>query len=269
MYFVWSLQVQASRQFEPTVMSYQISANNIYTASGRKAASRSGLYHNTNAFRIAGLIPQSLQPQTPVTVTSVGWCHKSGECATSCARTMSLLLQSRDLGRRAARFVRSALTVATQNDGDFVEVILLYTSFRALLSAHTKISTENVFETGERFPNSREFLYANLGSYVALYRPRMLRRQTSSTAIHHLNICLWYRENLNKTIHVYMTLSHGRSSTSKERTTFCTRHEWELHPWAEALGSVTGGTMIATSSWRLLCQSTRYLQLVSTWLWDV
>lgn len=142
-------------------MSHQISANNIYTASGRKAASRSGLYHNTNIFRIAGLMPQSLQPQTPVTVATVGWCHKSGERATSCARTMSLLLQSRDLGRRAARFVRSALTVATQNDGDFVEVILLYTSFRALLSAHTEISTENVLETGERFPNSREFLYAN------------------------------------------------------------------------------------------------------------
>jgi hypothetical protein len=35
---------------------------------------------------IAGLIPLSLQLQAQVRVGSLGWCHKSGECAKSCAR---------------------------------------------------------------------------------------------------------------------------------------------------------------------------------------
>jgi hypothetical protein len=37
-------------------------------------------------------------------------------------------LLSRDCGRMAVRFVRLALKVAMQNDGDFVGVILLYVS---------------------------------------------------------------------------------------------------------------------------------------------
>jgi hypothetical protein len=35
---------------------------------------------------IAGLIPQSLQLQAYVWLASLGWCHKSSECARSCAR---------------------------------------------------------------------------------------------------------------------------------------------------------------------------------------
>jgi len=35
---------------------------------------------------IAVLTPQSLQLQKQVKLMSLGWCHKSGQCAKSCAR---------------------------------------------------------------------------------------------------------------------------------------------------------------------------------------
>jgi len=35
---------------------------------------------------IAGLIPQILHLQTQVTLASLSWCHKSGECTNWCAR---------------------------------------------------------------------------------------------------------------------------------------------------------------------------------------
>jgi len=35
---------------------------------------------------IAGLFPQRFQRQAQVTLASLGWCHKSGGCAESCAR---------------------------------------------------------------------------------------------------------------------------------------------------------------------------------------
>jgi hypothetical protein len=91
---------------------------------------------------IPGLIPQSLQLQPQVTLASLGWGHRWGECAQSHARrsvcfcnqsgggaSIRLLtwqLQSCDWGRRTVRFVRLALRVVKQNDGDFVDVILLY-----------------------------------------------------------------------------------------------------------------------------------------------
>jgi hypothetical protein len=39
-----------------------------------------------NADIISGLIPQSLQLQAQATLASLSWCHKSGQCAKSCAR---------------------------------------------------------------------------------------------------------------------------------------------------------------------------------------
>jgi len=36
-------------------------------------------------FGIAGLIPQSLELRGHLNLTSLGWCHKSGECANSYA----------------------------------------------------------------------------------------------------------------------------------------------------------------------------------------
>jgi len=35
---------------------------------------------------MAGLISQSLLPKTQATSANLAWCHKSGECAKSCAR---------------------------------------------------------------------------------------------------------------------------------------------------------------------------------------
>lgn len=90
---------------------------------------------------ITGLIPQSFQPLTQVKIAILSWYHNSGECAISCARMSvcfcsqsvggaSILLlthhlQSCDWSRSAVRFVRLALNVFMQNDGDFVYVILL------------------------------------------------------------------------------------------------------------------------------------------------
>jgi hypothetical protein len=89
-------------------------------------------------------------------LASLGWCHKSGECANSYARrslclcnwrvrgaSVNLLtqqLQSCDWGKGAVRFVRITLKVATQNDGDFVDVILLY-----LLHRYTNRWTATVY----------------------------------------------------------------------------------------------------------------------------
>jgi len=43
-------------------------------------------YHITQSFSKAGLIPQRLQLQAQVTLASLDWYHKLGECAKSCAR---------------------------------------------------------------------------------------------------------------------------------------------------------------------------------------
>jgi len=42
-------------------------------------------YGSVNSSRMGGLIPHSLQLQTLVTLTSLGWCYKTGECANTCA----------------------------------------------------------------------------------------------------------------------------------------------------------------------------------------
>jgi len=89
---------------------------------------------------IAGVIPQSLQPQTQVTLASLALCPELGVCAKSCARRsvcfcsqsdggasiglLTLQLQSCDWGKMAARFVRLALKV----DMGFVGIILSYTA---------------------------------------------------------------------------------------------------------------------------------------------
>jgi len=41
--------------------------------------------HQSYEVCIAGLIPQSPQLQEQVRSESLSWCHKSGECAKSCA----------------------------------------------------------------------------------------------------------------------------------------------------------------------------------------
>jgi len=80
------------------------------------------------------------------TLASLGWCHKSGECANLYARRSLCLcswrgggardnlltqqLQSCDWGKEAVRLVRFTLKVAMQNDGDFMDVILLYLLYR-------------------------------------------------------------------------------------------------------------------------------------------
>jgi len=43
---------------------------------------------------VAVLIPQSLQLRTQVTLTSLGWCHKSGECWKRACRSVCFCNQS-------------------------------------------------------------------------------------------------------------------------------------------------------------------------------
>jgi len=38
------------------------------------------------AVSISGLITQNLHLQAQITLASLSWCHKSGQCANSCAR---------------------------------------------------------------------------------------------------------------------------------------------------------------------------------------
>ena len=54
---------------------------------------------------------------------SVCLCTQSGGGASN--RLLMQQLQSCDWGRRTVRYVRLALKVVRQNDGDFLEVILL------------------------------------------------------------------------------------------------------------------------------------------------
>ena len=87
-------------------------------------------------------IPRSLQPQAQVSLERLGWCHKSVECAKSCARRSVCFcsqsvgstndpvpmqqLQSSDWGGMTVRLVRLALKVVMHNYGDLVDVIVLY-----------------------------------------------------------------------------------------------------------------------------------------------
>jgi hypothetical protein len=103
---------------------------------------------------IAWLIRQRLQLQAQVTFASLGRCHKSGKYAKSCARRsvrfwnhgavdvplfgcLRTSLQSRDWNRRSERFVRLALKVIKENDGNFVDVIVLYTGQTTKHNFHT------------------------------------------------------------------------------------------------------------------------------------
>ena len=54
---------------------------------------------------------------------SVDLSVPSGEGVST--RLLTYCLQSRDLGRRILRFLRLALKVVMQNDGDFVDVIIV------------------------------------------------------------------------------------------------------------------------------------------------
>jgi hypothetical protein len=77
----------------------------------------------------AEFISWSLQPQGQVKLANLGWRHKSGECAKPCARRSECFCSQSGVGdwsKKTVRFVRFALKVTMQNDGDFVEVILLY-----------------------------------------------------------------------------------------------------------------------------------------------
>jgi len=54
--------------------------------------------HIAPAFKlcIAGLISQSLQFHAQVMLASLGWCHKSWQCAKSCARRTACFCNRRD-----------------------------------------------------------------------------------------------------------------------------------------------------------------------------
>lgn len=92
---------------------------------------------------ITGLFPQRLQRQAQVTLASLGFCYKSGQCAESCVSAVRAAqppvfvylhssLQSCDWVRRTARFVRLAQQVVMQNDGFFVYVVLLHMMLQEL-----------------------------------------------------------------------------------------------------------------------------------------
>jgi hypothetical protein len=77
-----------------------------------------------------------------VKLASLGWCHKWGECAKSCARRsvsfcsesrgrasivlLTYQLQSCGRSRRTVRFVRLVFQVVMKRNGHFMDVILLY-----------------------------------------------------------------------------------------------------------------------------------------------
>jgi len=89
----------------------------------------------------AGLIPQSSQLQAQVTLLNLGrcqtrgvdsnsrarrlvcFCNEGGQCACICLLTLQ---QHYCNSGRTVRFVRLPLKVVMLNDGEFVEVILLY-----------------------------------------------------------------------------------------------------------------------------------------------
>ena len=87
-------------------------------------------------------INSTKSPASAQTLASLGSCHNLGECAKSYARrslclcnwedggaSVNLLtqqLQSCDLGKGAVNFVRFTMKISMQNDGDFVDVIVLY-----------------------------------------------------------------------------------------------------------------------------------------------
>jgi hypothetical protein len=53
---------------------------------------------------LAGIVPWSLQLQAQVTLVSLDWCHKSGECTKSCSRR-SLCFCSRSSGGASVRLL--------------------------------------------------------------------------------------------------------------------------------------------------------------------
>jgi len=83
-----------------------------------------------------------LQLQMHVTLASLGGCHQSRQCAKSCARGSACfsiysgggasigLLQPRDLSSGPTKRLKLAIRIVMQNDGVFVDVILLYISDR-------------------------------------------------------------------------------------------------------------------------------------------
>jgi hypothetical protein len=87
---------------------------------------------------IAGTITQSLQLQAQGMLASLGWCHKSRQCAELCARwSVWLCRYSSDYVETAVMWLwhegrKVCEMKVVQNDGDFVDVILLY------LGRHTK-----------------------------------------------------------------------------------------------------------------------------------
>ena len=119
-------------------------------------------------------ISQSLQHQAKVTLASLGCYHKSGHCAKSCAhrslrfcshraasasiRLLASWLQSCDWSRGISRFVKLTLKVVMQNDGNLVDVILLYQHIlkviynfcnhilfiNLLIFAHTELKTHSI-----------------------------------------------------------------------------------------------------------------------------
>jgi len=92
----------------------------------------------------AGLIPQNLQREVQVNLTSLDGYHKSGEWTKLCVRRsarfcsqngwgaciglLTSQLQSRHWGGRTVRFLWLTLKVVMQNDRDFLDIILLDTN---------------------------------------------------------------------------------------------------------------------------------------------
>jgi hypothetical protein len=92
---------------------------------------------NVNAC-IAWLIRQSVQLQAQVTLASLGRCHKSGKCAKSCTYRSARFCDQRAMEVPLFGCLRSSCNHVTEvgglsfvrlaeNDGDFVDVIVLYT----------------------------------------------------------------------------------------------------------------------------------------------
>ena len=94
-------------------------------------------------FGTARLISQSLQLKARVTLASLGYCHKSWKYATSCVRIslwffavraveMPIFICLRSICNhvagvwKAVKLVRLEMKFVMQDDGNFVDIILLY-----------------------------------------------------------------------------------------------------------------------------------------------
>ena len=76
---------------------------------------------------IARLIQQSLLFQRKLTSSGLGCCHKSADCANSCARR-SVCPCNNNGGDATAYVAAAVMWLTMQNDGDLVDVMLLYTT---------------------------------------------------------------------------------------------------------------------------------------------